>query len=100
MRANNKTVVMARITKDRKSRIIPVAVFARREQAAPFGRLLRDAVKAGNEVDITGLTIGTGIPGAEWVGADVVLSVATLPYCPTVDVPADDPFAEESSAAS
>lgn len=94
MRANTKTVVMATITKDKKTRVVPVAIFARAEQAVPFGRALRDAVKAGDEVRVTGLAFDTGIPATEWIDANLRLSVSTLRYCPLVEIAEDDPFAE------
>ncbi len=99
MQAATKTVVMAKVNKDKHTRIIPLAVFSRQEQAAPFGRAVRDAVKAADEVRLTGLVIDSGVPAADFIGADVKLSVSVLRYCPTVETAEDDPFAEEPPPA-
>ena len=96
MIANSKTVVMAKVTNGKSVRIAPLAVFARSEQAAPYGRAVRDAVKAGDEVKLTGLILEAGIPANEFIGADVKLSAVSLRYCPTVGAEADDPFADDA----
>lgn len=97
MRANNKSVVMVKLSKDKSVRIIPVAVFAQPNDAIPFGRAIRDAHKEANEVKLTGLVIGGGVPAAEYIGATIKLSVVTLPYAPEFAAETDDPFADDES---
>jgi hypothetical protein len=99
MIASSKAVVMAKVTKDKHTRILPLAVFSRSEQCAPFGRAVRDAVKAADEVTLTGLILDTGVPASEFIGADVKLSVSTLRYCPTLATVEDDPFADDPPPA-
>jgi hypothetical protein len=99
MRAIQKSVVMIKVTKEKSTRIIPVAVFARPEDAVPFGRAIRDAHAAADEVKLTGLVMGGGVPAAEYIGATIKLSVVTLPYAPEISVAADDPFADDEPPA-
>jgi hypothetical protein len=100
MQASSKAVVMAKVSKDKHVRLIPLAVFSRAEQCAPYGRAVRDAIKAGDEMALTGLILDSGVPASDFIGADVKLSVAVLRYCPTTATVEDDPFADEASPAS
>jgi hypothetical protein len=99
MRAIQKSVVIIRLTKDKSVRQIPLAVFAQPTDAIPYGRAIRDAHKAGDEITLTGLVMGGGVPAADYIGGTIKLSVVTLPYAPEYSVATDDPFADDEPPA-